>query len=383
MRESRQRRPPRWVSRGLPTGRRVRARIGNSPSLNVDVVNAPLCPLPDPADDALRGVCDGSAGRQPWGVRVLQWRCRLTARAHRQRIGRQHQGGTGTPGGQHHHRWRWQRRRHAAAHPRAEVAQLPAGNVPLIKSLLQWLRPAPRPIDDALWDDACRRAAWLHGLDDERRARLRVLTTRFLHEKTITPIGDLQLQAGDGVLLAALCCLPLLEFGEVGLEGWSQLIVYPDAFRVHRSHMDAAGVLHEWDDELIGESWDSGPLILSWADVQADLAAPHEGYCVAVHEMVHKLDALDGAMDGTPPLPRAWQREWAATFQQAYDAFCVRVDAGEETLIDPYAAEAPEEFFAVTSEYHFSAPDLLQQALPEVAAQLRRFYGKPPAIETR
>ena len=139
---------------------------------------------------------------------------------------------------------------------------------------------------------------------------MRVLATRFLHEKTITPIGELQLQAGDGVLLAALCCLPLLEFGAVGLEGWSQLIVYPDAFRVHRSHMDAAGVLHEWDDELIGESWDSGPLILSWADVQADLAAPHEGYCVAVHEMVHKLDALDGAMDGTPPLPRAWQREW-------------------------------------------------------------------------
>ncbi|PTA72081.1 hypothetical protein C9412_10150 [Stenotrophomonas sp. Nf1] len=30
---------------------------------------------------------------------------------------------------------------------------------------------------------------------------------------------------------------------------------------------------------------------------------------------------------------------------------------------------APEEFFVVASEYHFSAPDLLQQALPEVAAQ--------------
>jgi Mlc titration factor MtfA (ptsG expression regulator) len=260
------------------------------------------------------------------------------------------------------------------------VAQLPAGNVPLIKSLLQWLRPAPRPIDDALWDDACRRAAWLHGLDDARRMRLRTLATRFLHEKTLTPIGELQLQPGDGVLLAALCCLPLLEFGEVGLEGWSQLIIYPDAFRVHRSHLDAAGVLHEWDDELIGESWDSGPLILSWADVQADLDAPHEGYCVAVHEMVHKLDALDGAMDGTPPLPREWQREWAAIFQRAYDAFCAQVDAGEEVLIDPYAAEAPEEFFAVASEYHFSAPDLLQQALPEVAAQLRRLYGEPPKM---
>jgi Mlc titration factor MtfA (ptsG expression regulator) len=100
------------------------------------------------------------------------------------------------------------------------VAQLPAGNVPLIKSLLQWLRPAPRPIDDVLWNDACRRAPGC-GLDDGRRARLRLLATRFLHEKTITPIGELQLQAGDGVLLAALCCLPLLEFGEVGLAGRS------------------------------------------------------------------------------------------------------------------------------------------------------------------
>ncbi|WMJ71330.1 M90 family metallopeptidase [Stenotrophomonas sp. 24(2023)] len=263
------------------------------------------------------------------------------------------------------------------------MAQLPAGHVPLIKSLLQWLRPAPQPIDDTLWQSACARAAWLHGLDAQRRDRLRTLSARFLHEKTITPLGGLVLQPADAVLLAALCCLPLLELGEAGLRGWSQLIVYPDAFRVQRSHMDAAGVLHEWDDELIGESWDSGPLILSWADVQADLQAPDEGYCVAVHEMAHKIDALDGAMDGTPPLPRAWQRTWAQDFQQAYDAFCAQVDAGEELLIDPYAAEAPEEFFAVASEYHFTAPDLLAQALPSVAAHLRRFYGEPPVLSAQ
>ena len=187
-------------------------------------------------------------------------------------------------------------------------------------------------------------------------------------------MAGLTLTDEDVVLLAALCCLPLLRIGEAGLQGWSQLIVYPEAFRVQRSHMDAAGVLHEWDDELIGESWDNGPLILSWADIQADLQAPHEGFCVAVHEMAHKIDALDGAMDGTPPLPRPWQRQWAADFQEAYDAFCAQVEAGQETLIDPYAAEAPEEFFAVASEYHFSAPGLLAEAMPTVALHLQRFY---------
>lgn len=259
------------------------------------------------------------------------------------------------------------------------MAQLPAGYVPLIQALLRWLRPAPRPIPDVLWQNACTEVPWLRGLTALQRERLRALSTRFLHEKTISPIGELVLRDEDVLLLAALCCLPLLQLGEQGLRGWSQLIVYPDAFRVQRSHVDAAGVLHEWDDELIGESWDSGPLILSWADIQADLQAPFDGYCVAVHEMAHKIDALDGAIDGTPPLPRAWQREWARDFQQAYDGFCARVDAGEETLIDPYAAEAPEEFFAVTTEYHFSAPQVLAEALPAVAAHLRRFYGDPPA----
>ena len=209
----------------------------------------------------------------------------------------------------------------------------------------------------------------------ERERKLRALVELFLQRKTITPVAGLELDEGQRMLLAALCCLPLIEFGREGLHGWSELVVYPDAFRVRQSHTDAAGVMHEWDDELIGEAWGSGPLILSWADVQGDIAEPQAGFCVAVHEMAHKIDALDGAIDGTPPLPREWQRQWAQDFQQTYDAFCAQVDANVETVIDPYAAEAPEEFFAVVSEYHFSAPELLVRTMPAVAAHLRRFYG--------
>ena len=244
----------------------------------------------------------------------------------------------------------------------------------------RWLRPRTPTLDDALWQAACARLPWVAVLEPERHERLRALAARFLHEKTITPLAGLRLEDGERVLLATLCCLPLLEFGAAGLRGWSQLLVYPDAFRVRRSHVDAAGVLHEWDDDLAGEAWDQGPLILSWADVRADLEDPAAGYCVAVHEMAHKLDVLDGELDGTPPLPARWHREWARDFQRAYEAFCAQVDAGRETAIDPYAAEAPEEFFAVATEYHFSAPSLLAEAMPEVAAHLARFYGPPPAL---
>lgn len=249
----------------------------------------------------------------------------------------------------------------------------------MVSALLRRLfSGAPPAVPAEAWTATIHRLPWVAALDAPRAARLATLTAAFLHRKTITPVGDLQLSDADRIALAALCCLPLLEFGEEGLHGWSQLIVYPDAFRVNRTHVDAAGVMHEWDDELIGEAWDSGPLVLSWADVQADIAEPDAGFCVAVHEMVHKIDALDGLVDGTPPLPRAWQSAWARDFQSAYDGFVAQVDAGDAVALDAYAAEAPEEFFAVCSEYHFSAPGVLREALPTVAAHLERFYGPSP-----
>ena len=105
---------------------------------------------------------------------------------------------------------------------------------------------------------------------------------------------------------------------------------------------------------------------------------PGAGLCGAAHEMAHNIDALDGELDGTPPLPRPWQKEWARDFQAAYDALVKQVDRGRETAIDGYAAEAPEEFFAVVSEYHFSDPRLLREQMPQVAAHLERFYGPSP-----
>ena len=248
-------------------------------------------------------------------------------------------------------------------------------------SLLQRLRArfAPPALSDGARAALDEGLPFLARLPALRRDRLHGLVARFLADKTITPLHGLELDERQRLQLAGLACLPLLEFGPGGLHGWHQVLVYPGAFRVHRHHHDEdTGVVAEWVDELAGEAWEQGPLVLSWDDVQADLAEPEAGFQLVVHEMAHKLDALDGAMDGTPPLPAAWQREWARDFQAAYEAFVARVDSGEDTPIDAYAAEAPEEFFAVTSEYHFSAPALLGREMPTVAAHLRRLYGDSP-----
>jgi Mlc titration factor MtfA (ptsG expression regulator) len=51
-----------------------------------------------------------------------------------------------------------------------------------------------------------------------------------------------------------------------------------------------------------------------------------------------------------------------------------RVERGDWLEIDPYASTNPEEFFAVTSEYFFTAPALLNQYYPEVYRELADYY---------
>jgi len=273
-----------------------------------------------------------------------------------------------------------------------------------------WWRRGPTPapdIDDARWAALLAQAPLVRGLDPDRQPRLRGLVARFLAQKAISPAHGLALDEGDRLALAAHACLPLLGIGEDGLRGWSEVIVHPGAFRVeHGRHgapheMDELEVVEDGFEDREGESWQYGPMVLSWADLSAEIAEPEPGYQLVIHEMAHKLDALDGVMDGTPPLPRAWQRDWARDFGAAFEALNAELDAqevaaarngrhddeepddgGAVARIDPYAAEAPEEFFAVCSEYHFTAPDVLRAAFPAVAAHLERFYGPAPVLDT-
>ena len=95
----------------------------------------------------------------------------------------------------------------------------------MIGLLRRLRRPAPS-VDETLWRAMRAGTPWVSALDDARADRLRGLAARFLHQKTITPLAGLDLGDAQRLQLAALCCLPLLELGEAGLRGWSQLIVY-------------------------------------------------------------------------------------------------------------------------------------------------------------
>lgn len=262
------------------------------------------------------------------------------------------------------------------------------GSSPLLMPITRWpntswlarlrhrFAPVAR-IDDAAWHALLADSELFRPLSADERVALRQLAERFLAGKRFSAAAGHALTSAQCLAIATLACLPVLNLGFDWLAGWREVIVYPGEFRVKREHHDEhSGVVTEVEDDLIGEAWERGPLVLSWADVATDLAHPFDGFNVVVHEIAHKLDMLDGALNGVPRLPpHVARRDWLAAMQPAYDALLRAVERGRDTLIDPYAAENVDEFFAVVSELHFSDPATLDRAAPSVAALLQRFYG--------
>ena len=218
----------------------------------------------------------------------------------------------------------------------------------------------------------------LSGLGKEELAALRELSTVFIHEKVFEGADGLELDPAMREVIAVQACLPILHLGLEWYEGWKTIVVVPDVFVEEHTSFDAAGVVHEWDEDNSGESWDTGPVLLSWKDVEA--SGWGDGYNVIIHEAAHRLDLLDGEVNGRPSLHAGMDPgEWLRVFTHAYQDLKRKAGRKKRGLkIDPYAVEDDAEFFAVTSEYFFERPTLLSREYPDVYRLLSAFYRQDP-----
>ena len=234
-------------------------------------------------------------------------------------------------------------------------------------------------VSDAIWQKVVSRIVFLRALTHGEQGRLRDLTQRFLGKKQMSGAAGLQLTDEMRTVIAAQACLLILNLDLDYYRGWVEVIVYPSDFMPQHEYTDEDGVVHVAHEPMQGEAWLQGPVILSW-EAAAD-AGNNQGVNVVIHEFAHKLDMLNGEPNGFPPLHEDMSREsWMRDFSRAYQDFCDRVDRGEDTAVDPYAAENPAEFFAVLSEVFFESPLVLKSSYPEVYRQLSLFYRQDPTL---
>jgi Mlc titration factor MtfA (ptsG expression regulator) len=232
------------------------------------------------------------------------------------------------------------------------------------------------------WRSSALRRAPLYGLlPDAERGQLESLVQIFLAEKSFEGCGGLQIDDEIRVAIATSACVLQLRPDADLYPRLDTVLVYPDTFVVNHTVEQDNGLVTETSEELLGESWDSGALILSWSDVVRDAEQLGDGYNVVLHEFAHQLDEENSSAEGMPLLPdAALAAEWARVLGAAYAALCAEVAGGNETYLDPYAAESPAEFFAVATEEFFTAGAGLRQAQRELYAVLARYYCLDPAL---
>jgi len=239
-----------------------------------------------------------------------------------------------------------------------------------------------RLLDDEAWGCLVEQHPVLEGLDSGELERLKGLTTVFLHEKTFEAAEGLELEAHMMAVISLQASLPVLNLGLDWYRNWKTVVVVPRQFDQEHREIDSNGVVHEWTEVDLGESWDKGPVVLSWDDVEASGWA--DGFNVVVHEAAHRLDLLDGAVNGRPALHEEIDpEEWKSVFTAAFGDLEQRVRRRRRTAVDPYALENPGEFFAVTSELFFERPRALEREYREVYRLLAAFYRQDPARRLR
>jgi len=221
----------------------------------------------------------------------------------------------------------------------------------------------------------------LQTLKRHERHQLRKLASLFLRNKTFYGGAGLEVNDFMQVSIAAQACLLILNLDLHLYNGWSQIIIYPDAFLAPQTETDTAGVVHESKRALDGQAWERGPVVLAWSDIEQDMqeASIRRGSNVVLHEFAHKLDFLNGAANGMPPLHEEMQRaQWTHEFSTAYNDLSQRIRQRRHTVMNPYAATDPAEFFAVMTEVFFEDPQRLQQRFAGVYLKMSEYYRQDP-----
>jgi Mlc titration factor MtfA (ptsG expression regulator) len=238
-------------------------------------------------------------------------------------------------------------------------------------------------IPEALWQLTLLRYSFLARRSADDLAELRRLCSLFLATKEFHGVDGFEVTDEVAVAVAAQACLPVLRLGLSWYDGFVGIVMHAGEVVAQRSFQDEDGVVHEYDEELAGEAMEGGPLMLAWQAIAVSDDPAQFGtdavFNVVIHEFAHVIDMRDGVADGVPPLDTAARERWIAVIDGEWEKFCTRLDAGEDTLIDPYGGEAVEEFFAVAVEAFFVAPAAMRIEAPAMYGLLADFFKQDPA----
>lgn len=193
---------------------------------------------------------------------------------------------------------------------------------------------------------------------DEERLRFRKKMQNFLSETHVEAV-NFKIEELDTVLVAASAVIPTFCFDNWHYPNLSTVLIYPDYFnedlQFEGESRNIAG--------LVGTGRFKNQMILSKKALHIGFNNKTDKGNTAIHEFVHLIDKMDGAVDGIPNvlLSHTYAIPWLKLVHDKMEAI-----NNNTSDIRNYGGTNQQEFFAVASEYFFERPKLLRRKHPEL-----------------
>ncbi len=197
----------------------------------------------------------------------------------------------------------------------------------------------------------------------------------FMHFKRFEGCGDLELTEEMRLIVATLACILVLRRPSPVYPELCSILLYPGAFIAPEREEPDMETIDE-EDEMDGESWDIGAVVLAWDAVWREAPRRQSAKNVVLHEFAHQLarhEGLDEALEGDMP-----ETEAAQDFHQELEKLRRRCERGITGIIDEYGTTDPGEFFAVLTEVFFGQPKKLWQRHRRLYDIMQGYYRVNP-----
>jgi MtfA peptidase len=230
----------------------------------------------------------------------------------------------------------------------------------------------------ASWRDrlAVRWPTWATLSGDEQH-RLEGLIVAFIAQARWEAANGFAITDDMQLVIAAQACLLVLELDLDLYRRVESIIVHPRTVVLHGARSVGSGMVADGPLAISGQAHhQAGPVLIVWSTAAFEARHSQVGTNVVYHEFAHKIDMVDGVLDGTPPIDDHVLR---ARWVEVCTAEFANLRRGRPSVLRDYAATDPGEFFAVATEQFFTQPVALRYGNGALYEVLQGFYRQDPA----
>lgn len=227
----------------------------------------------------------------------------------------------------------------------------------------------PEPISTDHWDDLLiEHVLFFKKLKARERLFFKLRMQAFLEEIEIETI-DMEPTELDALLIAASAIIPVFQFPDWHYSNLKTVILLPAHFNgdlEFEGHGNGRRIFG-----MVGTGKWRNKMILSKEALYHGFKNETDKLNTAIHEFIHLIDKMDGAIDGIPQalLNQSYVIPWVNLMHEEME----RINKDKSDIRD-YGGTSKIEFFAVAAEYFFSRPKLMKRKHPDIYNMLSKCF---------